>query len=216
MISLALVDLQLEDINKNNKLIFVDMNIIDIDLAIENLKRGFPIIFQTDTLPAIACLPRFSDVLYKTKKRDRKKPLILMGSENSQLKEYVHELALEDYKDLSSKYWPGALTMVVPVAENKKSIVTSKDFKLGLRIPNSSMAKSLIKKTGPLFTSSANLSGMHGYKTAEEISKDFPEVDILGPTPWQKCSGQGSTIVAWVEIGKWKLIREGGVVVKVL
>ena len=192
------------------------MNIINTDLAIENLKRGFPIIFQTDTLPAIACLPMFFEILYDTKKRDRNKPLILMGSENSQLKKYVHKLALEDYQDLASKYWPGALTMVVPIAENKKSIVTSKDFSVGLRIPNSLMAKSLIKKTGPLLTSSANRSGMLGYKTAEEISKDFPEVGILGPIPWKKCSGQASTIVSWVEIGKWKLIREGGVMVKEL
>ena len=48
-------------------------------------------IFPTDTLPAIACLPEFSNIIYEFKKRDRDKPLILMGSEHKQLVDYVHE-----------------------------------------------------------------------------------------------------------------------------
>ena len=47
------------------------MNVINQKLAIEKLKSGLPIIFQTDTLPAIGCLPKFSDIIYKTKKRDK-------------------------------------------------------------------------------------------------------------------------------------------------
>ena len=45
------------------------MNVINQDLAIEKLKRGLPIIFQTDTVPAIGCLPKFSEVIYKKKKK---------------------------------------------------------------------------------------------------------------------------------------------------
>ena len=56
------------------------MNIINYKAALEKLKYGLPIIFQTDTIPAIGCLPKFSKVIYKIKKRDINKPLILMGS----------------------------------------------------------------------------------------------------------------------------------------
>ena len=52
------------------------MNVIDHKLAIEKLNNGLPIIFQTDTLPAIGCLPKFSETIYKIKKRDTNKPLI--------------------------------------------------------------------------------------------------------------------------------------------
>ena len=36
-----------------------------------------------------------------------------MGSEQKQLINYVHESAKEDYKNIASNYWPGALTMVI-------------------------------------------------------------------------------------------------------
>ena len=190
------------------------MNVISIELALEKLKTGLPIIFNTDTLPAIGCLPKFSKIIYEKKKRDRKKPLILMGAENEQLIEFVHESAKEDFKNIASKYWPGALTMILPVSERKKSILTSSNFTLGIRIPNSDMAQSLIKETGPLLTSSANLSGRPELFTAEEIALEFPNIDILGPIPWAKGSGSASTIITWVNFGNWKLSREGEVSIK--
>ena len=52
------------------------MKVINIESALEKLKSGLPIIFQTDTLPAIGCLPEFSEIIYEIKKRDMKKPLI--------------------------------------------------------------------------------------------------------------------------------------------
>ena len=149
----------------------------------------------------------------RKKKRERNKPLILMGAENYQFEEFVQEAALNDFKSMGSRYWPGALTMVVPISNEKKSFLTSSNFTLGLRIPNSMMARSLLKKTGPLLTSSANLSGMATRTSAEGISMDLPNVDILGPLPWKKCSGKASTIIYWVNYGKWKLIREGQVLI---
>ncbi len=187
------------------------MNVINTESALDKLKSGLPIIFQTDTLPAIACLPEFSQIIYDIKKRDSNKPLILMGADNEQLIDYVHESAKEDYENLAAKYWPGALTMIIPVSENKKSTVTSKNFTLGLRIPNSYIAQSLIRETGPLLTSSANISGIQGSITAEGISLDLPNVDILGPLPWERCSGKASTIISWVKYGDWSLIRKGQV-----
>ena len=189
------------------------MNVIDTKSALDKLKSGLPIIFQTDTLPAIGCLPEFSQIIYDIKKRDSNKPLILMGAENEQLIDYVHESAREDYENLADKYWPGALTMIIPVSENKKSTVTSKNYTLGLRIPNSHIAQSLIRETGPLLTSSANISGIQGSITAEGISLDLPNVDILGPLPWERCSGKASTIISWVKYGDWNLIREGQVTI---
>ena len=187
------------------------MNLIDSKSAFKTLKSGLPIIFPTDTLPAIGCLPKFPNIIYEFKKRDRNKPLILMGAEQKQLIEYVHESAKEDYKNIASKYWPGALTIVIPSSHNENSVLTSRDHTLGLRIPNSCMAQSLIMETGPLLTSSANISGIPGSITAEGISLDLPSVDILGPLPWKKCSGNASTIIYWVKYGEWSLIRKGQV-----
>ena len=190
------------------------MNLVDRESACKTLKSGLPIIFPTDTLPAIGCLPEFSNVIYKFKKRDKNKPLILMGSEQKQLIDYVHESAKEDYENIASKYWPGALTMVIPASEKQTTILTSNDLTLGLRIPNSYMAQSLMRETGPLLTSSANISGLRGSMTAEGISLDFPSLKILGPIPWEKGSGKASTVISWKKSGDWRMIREGEVLVR--
>ena len=192
------------------------MNLIDCKSALKTLRSGLPIIFPTDTLPAIGCLPKFSKIIYKFKKRDRNKPLILMGSKYKQVIDYVHESARDDFEKIASKYWPGALTMVIPASEQQNELLTSKDYSLGLRIPNSSIAQSLIQETGPLLTSSANISGFTGSITAEGIALDFPSIEILGPVPWEKSSGKASTIISWKKIGDWRLIREGEVFVKEL
>jgi L-threonylcarbamoyladenylate synthase len=192
------------------------MNLVNFKSALKTLKSGLPIIFPTDTLPAIGCLPKFSEVIYEYKKRDKNKPLILMGSEHKQLIDYVHESAMEDFGNIASKYWPGALTMVVPSSEKEAAILTSTDLTLGLRIPNSYIAQSLMLLTGPLLTSSANISGFKGSITSEGISLDFPSLSILGPIPWEKSSGKASTIIAWQKSQDWRLIREGEVFVKEL
>ena len=139
-----------------------------------------------------------------------------MGSEYKQLIDYVHESAKEDYEKIASTYWPGALTMVIPTSEKQTAIITSSDLTLGLRIPNSYMAQSLMKETGPLLTSSANISGFTGSVTAEGIALDFPSIEILGPIPWEKSSGQASTIISWKKSGDWRLIRKGEVLVREL
>jgi len=192
------------------------MNLVDYKSALKAVKSGLPIIFPTDTLPAIGCLPKFSNIIYEFKKRDKDKPLILMGSEHTQLIEYVHESAKEDYENIASKYWPGALTMVIPSSGKRTTILTSNDLTLGLRIPNSYMAQSLMRETGPLLTSSANISGFKGSMTVEGISFEFPSVKILGPIPWRKSSGKASTIIFWKKSGDWRLIREGEVLVREL
>ena len=190
------------------------MNLINCQSALKILKSGLPVIFQTDTLPAIGCLPKFAKIIYEFKKRDIKKPLILMGANHEQLINYVHDSAKQDYEKIAAKYWPGALTMVIPSSKKNNSILTSSDFTLGLRIPNSNMAQNLMKETGPLLTSSANISGFKGSITADGIALDFPSVDILGPLPWEKGSGKASTIIFWEKSRDWKLIRKGEVIIK--
>ena len=192
------------------------MNLVDCKTALRTLKSGLPIIFPTDTLPAIGCLPEFSNIIYEFKKRDRDKPLILMGSEHKQLIDYVHESAKKDYENIASKYWPGALTMVIPASAKQTANLTSKDLTIGLRIPNSNIAQSLLRETGPLLTSSANISGFKGSITVEGIALDFPTLKILGPIPWGKRSGKASTIIFWKKSGDWRLIRQGEVLVREL
>jgi len=106
--------------------------------------------------------------------------------------------------------------MVIPSSEKQTTILTSNDLTLGLRIPNSYMAQSLMRETGPLLTSSANISGFKGSIAVEGVAQDFPSLKILSPIPWEKSSGKASTIIFWKKSGDWRLIREGEVLVREL
>ncbi len=185
------------------------MKIISQIEAFEKLKTGKPIIFQTDTLPAIACMPEYSNIIYKIKKRDKNKALILMGSQVQQVLDYVDNDARDDFQKVAEKFWPGPLTLIIPIKKNKSLNFISNENTLGIRIPDSLTARSLILETGPLATSSANISGLDTSFVAESVSNDLPEVDLLGPVPWEECSGFGSTIISWAKDGKWRLVREG-------
>ena len=179
--------------------------------ALNLLKDGFPLGFHTDTVPAIGCLPTYSEIIYKVKKRERKKALILMGADIAQVLEYVHPSALFDFKKLAGKYWPGALTLIVPLSEGKYFEFIPNNL-IGIRIPDSSIARLLLTDSGPLATSSANISGISPSLTADQISLDLPNLNLLGPVPWQKCTGKASTIIQWVREGEWKLIRQGNLI----
>ena len=185
------------------------MKIISQIEALDKLKTGKPIIFQTDTLPAIACMPEYSNIIYKIKKRDKNKALILMGSQVQQVLDYVDNDARDDFQKVAEKFWPGPLTLIIPIRKNKSLNFISSENTLGIRIPDSLTARSLILETGPLATSSANISGLDTSFVAESVSNDLPDVDLLGPVPWEECSGLGSTIISWVKDGKWRLVREG-------
>ena len=185
------------------------MKIISQIEALDKLKTGKPIIFQTDTLPAIACMPEYSNIIYKIKKRDKNKALILMGSQVQQVLDYVDNDARDDFQKVAEKFWPGPLTLIIPIRKNKSLNFISSENTLGIRIPDSLTARSLILETGPLATSSANISGLDTSFVAESVSNDLPDVDLLGPVPWEECSGIGSTIISWAKDGKWRLVREG-------
>ena len=185
------------------------MKIISQIEALDRLSIGQPIIFQTDTLPAIGCLPKYSEIIYKTKKREKNKPLILMGAEIQQVLDYVDCSAKDDFQKIAENFWPGPLTLIVPLSVNKSLNFISNENTLGIRIPDSIITRSLLLKTGPLATSSANISGINTSFTAELVSADLPEIDLLGPVPWEQCSGLGSTIISWIKKGEWKLIRKG-------
>ena len=177
------------------------------------LKNGSLALFPTDTLPALCSYPKYSKKIWSIKKRPSNKPLILMGGCLEDLFEFVKPSAIEDGLKLANNYWPGALTIVLPTIGNFSNNLNSNSNSLGFRVPALRLARDLLMKTGPLATTSANISGKSPVKDALEASIQFPGIPILAPVPWPNSSGIASTVVEWKE-GKWNLLRPGSVVLK--
>mgnify|MGYP001364094304 CR=1 FL=1 len=173
------------------------------------LINGSPAIFPTDTLPALSACPLNASKLWSLKKRPKRKPLILMGISIEVLIKFISSESREDALFMAEKYWPGALTMILPATGGLVDYLNPGAQSLGLRVPKSKMAMELLGKVGPLATTSVNISGKKPALSFDQASQIFPEIPLLGPLPWEEPSGFASTVISWHSKGAWKLIRKG-------
>ena len=180
------------------------------EMAIK-LRQGSLALFPTDTLPAISSYPEYSKKIWSIKQRPLNKPLILMGGCLEDLFEFVKPCAIEDGLKIAKTYWPGALTIILPTRGSLFENLNFNSNSIGFRVPALKIARDLLMRTGPLATTSANISGKSPVKDALEASIQFPGIPILGPLPWPSSSGKASTVIEWNE-GEWKLLRSGSVV----
>lgn len=148
------------------------------------LKEGFlndgdVVIFPTDTVYGLAC--RLYDIeaierIYQLKERSKTKHLaVLCDSLIS-----VNDIAVIDERviKLAYAFWPGPLTLILPSTPNH--IKKTGETTIGVRIPNHESALWLIKKNGPLLTTSVNKSGDKPLNDVTLIKKHFADqVDYI-------------------------------------
>ena len=187
----------------------MENNIFASKALAEKLYAGCLALFPTDTLPAIASHPIYAKKLWEIKNRPSNKPLILMGSSQEELFKFVLTCALADAKEMAEKFWPGALTMVLPATGDVVDALNPGQKTMGMRVPACKITRELLDFSGPMATTSANISGLSPSITAVEAAKAFPGVPMLGPVPWPQSIGQASTIISWQEKGNWKVLRRG-------
>jgi L-threonylcarbamoyladenylate synthase len=169
--------------------------------------------FPTDTVPALAVRPDKAALIFQAKQRSQQKPLILMGATPESLWPYVTGTAEEKkaWQQVADRYWPGALTLVLPASENVPCAMNPTDpTTLGIRVPNCEIALEILRQTGPLATTSANLSGQSPLLTMTEIEAQFPTVLTLASVPSTLTSSTvPSTVVQWQPKNQWNVLRQG-------
>jgi L-threonylcarbamoyladenylate synthase len=192
--------------------------ILEPDALVAHLRDGGAALFPTDTLPALAALPEAAQRLWALKARPAHKPLILMGADLLQLRDALDHPWSAAWLEMAAAVWPGAVTLVLPVSGAFAESLHPGGATLGLRVPASERARSLLRRTGPLATTSANRSGEDPIRDPAEAARIFPELPCLGPLPWPAGSGQASTVLAWCPDGKgsagqpWQVLRSGATI----
>lgn len=175
---------------------------------------GSLISFPTDTVPALATLPHKAELIFAAKQRSQDKPLILMGAKAADLWSFVTGSAeeLQVWQQVADTYWGGALTLVLPASERVPPEMNLADpTTIGLRVPNSAIAQKILSQTGPLATTSANISGKPPLQTLAEIDAAFPDVLTLLPTlATENSIGVPSTVIKWTG-SNWQTLRLGAV-----
>ncbi len=164
--------------------------------ALLTLQSGMLVAFPTDTvygLGALAFDAHAIESIYAVKDRPAEKAIPILIGDIHDLDKVTLSLPPLAAK-LAARFWPGALTLVVPKNPALPDIVSAAPT-VGVRVPNHPVARALLKAAGPMAVTSANLSGQPSPTTAEEVMRQLngriPLVLDGGETP----GGLSSTVV---------------------
>ncbi len=189
------------------------------------LKHGKVVAYPTDTSYGLAVDPTNAVALkkfYAIKERSIKKPVHIIVSSVQQAKKYVQwNMSAEK---LSKKFWPGQLTLVLPVKSKESFVKTfaASTGSLGLRMPKNLIALDLVKAfKKPLTATSANPAGAKrgGYDSysAEDIVKQFSKLkhkpDIIIDAG-KLSKRKPSTLVKVVRENEFEILRTGPITKK--
>lgn len=138
----------------------------------KELKEGKIGVIPTDTvygLVASALDKKSVEKIYELKKRDKKKPLIVLISSLKDLETFGAKID----KETAKKYWPGKVSIVLPV--KKFEYLHRGKKSLAFRLPDDETLIRILKASGPLVAPSANTEGKDPATTIEEAKKYFGE-----------------------------------------
>ena len=188
--------------------------VLDAEALSSPLAAGEAVLFPTDTLPALACAPSVAPLLWRLKCRPPDKPLILMGADLDQLVGLLGVPWRSEWLEQAHRCWPGATTLVLPIAGPMVELLNPGGASLGLRVPAAPLACDLLRRSGPLATTSANPSGASPAIDADQAAAAFPGLALLAPLPWPPGSGAPSRVLAWREPADlvrddWQVLRPG-------
>jgi L-threonylcarbamoyladenylate synthase len=195
--------------NTSRQTIFMNLS---LSVLIESAKAGKLISFPTDTVPALATIPVQAELIYAAKQRSFDKPLILMAAKAEDLWDYVQgsQREYQIWQKIVNQYWPGALTLVLPASDKIPTVMNPLEpTTIGIRVPNHPVAQIILAQTGPMATTSANLSGQPALETKAAIEAQFPEVLTLESTEYQGL-GIPSTVAKWTG-NNWQILRQGSI-----
>jgi len=180
-----------------------------LDIAVRTLNEGGLVAFPTDTVYGLGALisqQEAIDQLYVVKGRETSKAIaVLVGDPlaAAQVAGEMNELA----RNLSRIFWPGPLTLVLPANPGLPANLSS-TLNIGVRMPDHPLALQLLRLSGPLAVTSANLSGMPDSRTAQQVYDQLggriPLIIDGGDTP----GGDPSTVVDCSE-NELIILREG-------
>lgn len=167
-----------------------------IDQALSVLHNGGLVAFPTDTVYGLGCLAFDAagiELIYQAKGRDSAKAIPILIGDLEQFSQIALELTPSAGK-LAARFWPGALTLVVPKHPNLPENL-SQTPTVGVRMPDMAYTLALLRRSGPLAVTSANLSGKDNPKTALDVLEQLDgRIDLVldgGATP----GGVPSTVV---------------------
>jgi L-threonylcarbamoyladenylate synthase len=184
-----------------------------LERALTCLRKGGIVAFPTETYYGLAVDPfSLSAVakLFKIKKRQADKPLLLLIEEKEQLQTIVDSIPPE-YIPLMEKYWPGSLTLVFPAKREVSRLITGNTGTVGVRVSPHPIAGELVKKMAkPVTATSANISGLPPARSVSEVLMMFKDSLSYIIDGGETAAGLCSTVLGFRD-GRLTVLRQGQV-----
>jgi L-threonylcarbamoyladenylate synthase len=144
--------------------------------AVDAVREGGLVVLPTDTVYGLGCdafEPAAVRELLSVKGRGREMPPPVLVSARTTMDALAVGVP-EPARALAERFWPGPLTLICRQQQSLQWDLGDTRGTVALRMPDHTVALSLLARTGPLAVSSANRTGMAAATTVEEAE------DMLG------------------------------------
>ncbi len=179
--------------------------------AQDALSRGALVVVPTDTVYGVAAdalQPQAVQRLLDAKQRGRELPPPVLIAESAVLRALVVDVPVE-VDALINRFWPGALTVIMKAQPTLKMDLGESEGTIAVRVPDQADTRELLRQTGPLAVSSANLSGQPPATSIDDaIAQLGDSVAVYldaGPAP----GPVPSTIIDLTGSGGGRILRSG-------
>lgn len=156
-----------------------------IQQAVSAIRAGSVIAYPTEAVWGLGCDPQNRAAVEKLlaiKQRSMAKGLILVAANIEQLTPFFGDLSADQYQLLQAN-WPGFTTFIVPASPQVPKWITGDFDSIALRVSAHPLVRELCEVfTGPLVSTSANLSGQPPAQNFDQVVTTFSNgVDFILP-----------------------------------
>ena len=182
-----------------------------IDAAAAAVAEGLCIVLPTDTVYGIgadATNAAAVQGLLDAKERGRDMPPPVLIAEVGMLRALTDQVS-PAVLALAEAFWPGALTLVVTAHPHLRMDLGDRGATIAVRVPDHDVTRDLLRATGPLAVSSANVSGRPAATTVAEAKDQLGKRVKVYLDGGPAAGGVPSTIVDLT--GEPRILREGAI-----
>ena len=177
----------------------------DLTAAVAALRRGDLVVYPTETvygLGADATDPEAVARVFAAKDRARENPVSMALPEVGAAPDYVRWTDRE--RAFCEAFLPGPVTVLLERTDRVPEVLVAGRDRVGIRVPDHDVARTLARRVGPVTATSANLSGRPSARRLADLDPAIRERAVVvdgGETP-----GTESTVV---DVAGGELRRRG-------
>ncbi|WIY83812.1 L-threonylcarbamoyladenylate synthase [Propionimicrobium sp. PCR01-08-3] len=182
-----------------------------LQAAQQALAAGQLVVLPTDTVYGIAAdalQPDAVQGLLDAKHRGRDMPPPVLIAEAAMLRALVADVTVE-VDALINRFWPGALTLIMKAQPSLRMDLGKTEGTIAVRVPDQAETRELLRQTGPLAVSSANISGRSPATSIDEAIEQLGDSVAVyldgGTTP----GPTASTIIDLAGATNGRIVRAG-------